>query len=86
MTALPWYLSLHAFQRIFHARHLRLSEVEQLPSHSGSLRVYGIHADDPPDEMLILPWNIAEEIKAQLADLAERGTQFTIAVPALKVC
>ncbi len=42
--------------------------------------------DEPPDELLILPWNIAEEIKAQLADLAERGMQFTTAVPALKVC
>jgi len=41
--------------------------------------------DDPPDEVLILPWNIADEVKAQLADLAERGVQFAIAVPELRV-
>ncbi|WPL13875.1 MULTISPECIES: Rossmann-fold NAD(P)-binding domain-containing protein [Thiorhodovibrio] len=39
----------------------------------------------PPDAVLILPWNIAEEVKAQLADLAERGTRFFTAVPALRV-
>ena len=188
------YLSLHAVQRIFHAQALRLWDVEQLPTHGGSLRVYGIHADDPrpstqavaellateqqqglldlvtyqafqpranrvkndllahlidqqragkriaaygaaakgntllnyagiksdllpyvcdaspakqgnylpgshipirppsalrddpPDEVLILPWNIADEVKAQLADLAEQGVRFTTAVPELTVC
>jgi hypothetical protein len=39
-----------------------------------------------PGEVLILPWNMAEAIKVQLVALAERGTQFTIAVPARKVC
>ena len=186
------YLSLHAVQRIFQAQDLRLWDVEQLPTHGGSLRVYGIHADDPrpttqavtdllateqqqglldlatyqsfqpranrvkndllahlidqqragkriaaygaaakgntllnyagvkpdllpyvcdaapakqgkylpgshipirppaalrddpPDEVLILPWNIAEEVKAQLADLADQDVWFTTAVPELK--
>jgi len=41
--------------------------------------------DDPPDEILILPWNIAEEVKAQLADVAERGVRFVIAVPRLEI-
>ncbi|MEA3641716.1 MAG: hypothetical protein VBE63_17515 [Lamprobacter sp.] len=41
--------------------------------------------DDPPDEVLILPWNIADEVKAQLADLAERGTCFVTAVPKLQL-
>ena len=37
-----------------------------------------------PDYVLILPWNIAEEVKAQLAqDLP--NTQFVTAVPELKV-
>lgn len=40
--------------------------------------------DDPPDQVLILPWNIADEAKAQLADLAERGTLFMTAVPQMR--
>lgn len=187
------YLSLHTVQRIFTTHLLRIWDVEQLPTHGGSLRVYGIHSDDPrpttdtvtkvlateqagglldlatyrafqqrpdrvkndllahlieqqragrrvaaygaaakgntllnyagvkpdllpyvcdaapakqgkflpgshipirtpialrddpPDEVLILPWNIAEEIKAQLGDLAERGVCFVTAVPELSV-
>jgi len=42
--------------------------------------------DDPPDEVLILLWNIADEVKTQLADLAERGVRFTTAVPSLNTC
>lgn len=185
------YLSLHTVKRIFQAQGLRLWDVEELNTHGGSLRVYGIHADDRrptteavgdlltteqaqglldlatyqafqpradrakndllaylieqhragrrvaaygaaakgntllnyagvkpdllpyvcdaapakqgkylpgshipirppiairddrPDEVLILPWNIAEEVKAQLDDLAERGVRFLTAVPEL---
>jgi SAM-dependent methyltransferase len=188
------YLSLHAVQRILQAQGLRLWDVEQLPTHGGSLRLYAIHADDPrstttavaellatekaqglldlaiyqafqpradrvkndllahlieqqragrriaaygaaakgntllnyagikpdllpyvcdaapakqgkylpgshipirapaalrdepPAEVLILPWNIAEEVKVQLADLVEHGTCFVTAVPELRVC
>jgi len=40
--------------------------------------------DDPPDEVLILPWNIAEEVQLQLAELGERGVRFTTAVPELR--
>lgn len=42
--------------------------------------------EDPPDAVLILPWNLAEEVREQLADLAERGTRFVTAVPELKIC
>ena len=186
------YLSLHAVQRVFVVQGLRLWDVDQLTTHGGSLRVYGIHTDDPrptneavtkmlateraeglldlatyqafqpradrvkndllaylieqqrigrrvaaygaaakgntllnyagvkpdllpyvcdaapakqgkylpgshipirtpaalrddpPDEVLILPWNIAEEVRAQLGDLAERGVCFVTAVPELR--
>jgi SAM-dependent methyltransferase len=186
------YLSLYTVQRLFAAQGLRVWDVEELPTHGGSLRVFGIHAedprattatvaavlqaevqvglrdltvywsfqaradrikddlllylieqkragrtvaaygaaakgntllnyagvkpdllpyvcdaapakqgkflpgshlpirppaalrDDPPDEILILPWNIAEEVKAHLVDLAQRGVQFSIAVPGLQ--
>jgi len=37
--------------------------------------------DNPPDEILVLPWNIAAEVKVQFADLASRGTNFVVVVP-----
>ena len=40
------YLSLHAVSRIFVAAGLRIWDVEELPTHGGSLRVYGCHAAD----------------------------------------
>ena len=39
------YLSLHAVEQIFAAAGLRVYDVEELPTHGGSLRVYGCHAD-----------------------------------------
>ena len=41
------YLSLHTVSRIFRQAGLRVFDVEQLPTHGGSLRVYGAHDDDP---------------------------------------
>lgn len=41
------YFSLLAVDRIFAKAGLRVCRVEQLPTHGGSLRVYGCHADDP---------------------------------------
>ncbi|TAN70220.1 MAG: methyltransferase domain-containing protein [Methylobacter sp.] len=38
-----------------------------------------------PDYLVILPWNIAAEVKQQNAHLAELGTAFVIAVPQLKL-
>lgn len=40
------YLSLHAVDKIFRVAGLRIFDVEQLPTHGGSLRVYGCHDDD----------------------------------------
>jgi 2-polyprenyl-3-methyl-5-hydroxy-6-metoxy-1,4-benzoquinol methylase len=40
------YLSLHTVARIFAEAGLRVWDVEELPTHGGSLRVYGCHADD----------------------------------------
>ena len=40
------YLSLHVVARILAQHDLRVFDVEQLPTHGGSLRVYGCHADD----------------------------------------
>ena len=41
--------------------------------------------ESPPDIVVILPWNIAAEIRDQLADLAEQGTRFVTAVPELTI-
>jgi len=41
------YLSLLAVSRIFAKAGLRVLDVEQLPTHGGSLRVYGCHQQDP---------------------------------------
>ncbi|PZO17845.1 MAG: SAM-dependent methyltransferase [Burkholderiales bacterium] len=38
-----------------------------------------------PDYVLILPWNIATEVKRQNAHLADAGTRFVTAVPALRI-
>lgn len=40
----------------------------------------------PPDFLLILPWNIADEVKQQNKALAGAGTKFVTAVPSLEVC
>ena len=187
------YLSIHAVQRIFEAAGLRIYDIEELPTHGGSVRVYGCHThasftqrpdverildleieggllqlatyqtfqaradrlkDDllaflieqkrqgktvaaygaaakgntllnyagvkpdllpfvcdaavakqgkympgshipillpqalterRPDYVLILPWNIAAEVRAQNQHLADQGTQFVTAVPQLEI-
>jgi hypothetical protein len=56
-----------------------------LPGSHIPIRLPAALREDPPDEVLILPWNIADEVKAQLADLAEQGVCFTTAVPQLRV-
>ena len=38
-----------------------------------------------PDYLVIFPWNIVSEVKAQCADLANLGTRFVTAIPELKV-
>ena len=40
------YLSLHSVSQIFARAGLRVCDVEELPTHGGSLRVYGCHAED----------------------------------------
>jgi SAM-dependent methyltransferase len=41
------YFSFLTVGRVFAAHGLRLFDVEELPTHGGSLRIYGCHADDP---------------------------------------
>ncbi|MEA3642801.1 MAG: class I SAM-dependent methyltransferase [Lamprobacter sp.] len=56
-----------------------------LPGSHIPIRLPAALRDEPPDEVLILPWNIAEEVKGQLADLAEQGVRFVTAVPELRI-
>ena len=55
-------------RRVFAAHGLRLFDVEELPTHGGSLRIYGCHADDPRDA--------AASARAELLE-RERAAGFT---------
>lgn len=61
------YLSLHTARRIFESAGLRIWNVEQLPTHGGSLRIYGCHSDDPRQT--------TEHVAAVLGQEAEAGMQ-----------
>ena len=41
------YFSWLTVREVFAAHGLRLFDVEEIPTHGGSLRIYGAHADDP---------------------------------------
>ncbi|MFM8331976.1 MAG: methyltransferase domain-containing protein [Candidatus Methylumidiphilus sp.] len=60
------YLSLHTVQRIFAGADLRVCDVEELPTHGGSLRVYGCHADDARADSAAVAALIAEEVRQGL--------------------
>ncbi len=61
------YLSLFTVARIFDGCGLRVYDVEELPTHGGSLRVYGCHAGDGRQE--------SDRVKMLLADEAQFGLQ-----------
>ncbi len=39
--------------------------------------------ESTPDYILVLPWNLAGEVKQQLSELAQSGTEFYVAIPEL---
>jgi SAM-dependent methyltransferase len=55
------YFSFRTASRVFAAHDLRLFDVEELPTHGGSLRIYGAHEDDG-----------AKELSERAAELLER--------------
>ena len=61
------YLSLYTVSRIFAAAGLRIWNVEELPTHGGSLRVCGCHVDDPRDT--------EQSVDVLLQEEANRGLQ-----------
>lgn len=64
------YISLYAIEQVFSRHGLRLYDVEQLPTHGGSLRIFAAHANrsDLEDSALLRQLR-AQESAAGLADL-----------------
>jgi len=63
------YLSLHTVKRIFEKAGLKIWDVEELPTHGGSLRVYGCHSEDTRVESNSVKNLLEEEMKEGLRDL-----------------
>ena len=64
------YLSLYTANRIFAAAGLRIFDVEELPTHGGSLRIYGCHVEDKRPQAISVLHVLAEEKKRGLQSLA----------------
>lgn len=63
------YLSLWTVLAIFAKAGLRVWDVEQLPTHGGSLRVFGCHADDPRETAGAVAELLQEEERQGLRSL-----------------
>jgi hypothetical protein len=63
------YLSLQTVSLIFSAAGLRVWNVEELPTHGGSLRVYGCHQDDQRSTKAAVNSVLQAEIQHGLQDL-----------------
>jgi SAM-dependent methyltransferase len=61
------YLSLYTVQMIFASCGLRIFDVEQLPTHGGSLRVFGCHES--------ASWPLANRVQNLLQEETDRGMQ-----------
>jgi hypothetical protein len=72
------YLSLYSVSQIFARAGLRVCDVEELPTHGGSLRVYGCHAEDGRVT--------AEAVSAVKAEEARRGMRSLASYQAFQLC
>lgn len=63
------YLSLYSVSQIFARAGLRVCDVEELPTHGGSLRVYGCHAEDGRQTADAVPALLAEEARREMLSL-----------------
>ena len=61
------YLSLYTVSLIFRSVGLRIWDVEELPTHGGSLRVYGCHSDSA--------FNTTQSVNSMLLEETRRGLQ-----------
>lgn len=64
------YLSLLTVEHIFKAADLRIWDVEELPTHGGSLRIYGCHAEVERQTSPAISALLAEETRRGLQTLA----------------
>lgn len=63
------YLSLHTVTRVFALAKLRIWQVEKLPTHGGSLRIYGCHAEDTRQTHVSVDQVLQEETERGLKQL-----------------
>lgn len=63
------YLSLYTVERIFKATGLRIWDVEELPTHGGSLRIYGCHTEDVRQTSPAVSAILTEEVHFGLQSL-----------------
>lgn len=63
------YLSLHTVSEIFKTSGLRIYDVEELPTHGGSLRVYGCHSESTIVNNISVSELLAEELSRGLCEL-----------------
>ena len=63
------YLSLYSVVRIFKSTGLRIWDVEELPTHGGSLRIYGCHEEDGRANTKAVTTLLAEETERGLQSL-----------------
>jgi len=68
------YLSLYTVIRIFEAAGLRVFDVEELPTHGGSLRIYGCHTEDQRPQECTVSSVLEEEERRGLQSLATYRT------------
>ncbi len=64
------YLSLYTVNRIFKAAGLRVWDVEELPTHGGSLRIYGCDAEETRETSPAVRALLAQEARCGLQTLA----------------
>lgn len=78
------YFSLHTLSKIFAAHELAIFDVEEIPTHGGSLRIFARHANHPQSTRTAnLQKVLSDENKAGLLSV-ERYTQFSDRVSKVK--
>ncbi len=78
------YFSFLTASRVFAAHGLRLFDVEELPTHGGSLRVYGAHADDAAKPDTARALELRERERAAGYERLETYTEYGARVEADK--
>src|SRR5690606_26248865 len=63
------YFSLHTVQRIFETHGLRIWDVEELPTHGGSLRLWACHTDAAHPDTATVAALMATEREAGMLDM-----------------